>query len=625
MLLEAGADPNAQDADGKTPLMLAALGGQLSTVRQMLTIADYQTLDTSGRSVFEYALEGKNVEVYKWLFRKYPLTEPQQKRLMIGALKMNMLEVVETLLERGGSYEVMDYANKVAAVPISTQVAWEEPLFWATYFGHADTVESMLNQGCAVKDAVDCKGRNLFHWCSIWGLACHSECLSKLVKAPGFNECLLMKGPDGCTPFETAELYGRSPNIVLLGGSPLEAPQHAFTFNDAVLVANKSGKPYMDMEFPANLDSLVHHRFKNHNKNHRFHNVEWCRPHEICDGMPRLDLSSVVGPEGGPGANPWLLAAVAASGEGHGIGHLFKTKDINDIGAYEIVFTFGDETVPIVVDDRIPCVDKVPFFGGVAQNNNIAFMLLEKALAKLFGSYSGIVSGVVSKKFKDSAMYKGMQNEALLESLHNMIHSRPGEGQAPAKSSRVDDMAEESILYECLMLFQVSVVLGTSVLGREGLLRTATMVSSWPVLELDEPTLRLGVNKPISVLPGFGTRICKPPCVSIKANVRARVTFEFADSRAAEACRLVQSNKKPTQQDLSQGKKFEWKRLWRHAVEGHDWNFSVHLDPSPYPYIMCFDDLPDEASLAFEVLSDKELEITQVEELDGLELSVQHL
>merc|ERR1711998_681058 len=201
---------------------------------------------------------------------------------MIGALKMNMMDVVETLLERGGRYIVMDMPEKLAPVPISTQVAWEEPLWWAAYFGHGALVEKLLTQGCAVKDAVDGAGRNLLHWCSIWGLSVHSEVLAQLVKAPGADECLSMTGPDGGTPYETAMQYGRSPNVVLLGGAPLSAPQHAYTYDDAVQISKRTEQPFVDLDFPANLDSLVHYRFEEDRKMDRFHNVEWCPPSDIC-------------------------------------------------------------------------------------------------------------------------------------------------------------------------------------------------------------------------------------------------------------------------------------------------------------------------------------------------------
>eukprot|EP00656_Telonema_subtile_P021621 TRINITY_DN2264_c0_g3_i1.p1 TRINITY_DN2264_c0_g3~~TRINITY_DN2264_c0_g3_i1.p1 ORF type:complete len:2123 (-),score=697.61 TRINITY_DN2264_c0_g3_i1:197-6565(-) len=615
MLLEAGANPNAQDADGKTPLMLAAKLGQLSTVRQIdqLKTADYSLLDTRGNSVFSYALDGSNVAVYSWLARKYPLTEAQQKRLMMDAIKMNMMDVVETLMERGGRYIVMDLPEKLTPVPISTQVAWEEPLWWAAYYGHADTVEQMLNHGCSVKDAVDSTGRNLYHWCSIWGLACHTEVLAKLVKAAGFEDCMAKRGVDGLTPIETAISQGRTPNVVLLGGDSEAAPQRANSHADAVSIAMDTGKPFCDVDFPPCLDSLMHHRFEGNKKMTRFHNVEWCRPDEICEGTPRLDLSELGTPAAGPAANVWLMAAACATSEGaHGVGHLFRTRDLNAHGAYELCFKFGEEEVTVLVDDRIPCIDKVPFFGGLAPNNNIAFMLLEKALAKLMGSYSGLSAGIVSNKFKDSMLYESLKEQALEEAVHSLVHKSGGTRQV-YEESRMDVAAQESIMYECLMLFQVSAVLGTSSEGRAGLLKTAGMVASWP--ELDLPITKANNDEPISVLPGVGTKICKPPCVSIKANVKARVTLEFSDERAAAACRVVQTS--------SAGG--EWRRIWRHAVPEQPHNFSVQLEASPQPYIVCFDEPEAGTSLAFDVFSDKELDISQVEELEDLELSVSHL
>jgi hypothetical protein len=315
----------------------------------------------------------------------------------------------------------------------------------------------------------------------------------------------------------------------------------------------------------------------------------------------------------------WLIAAACATSDGaHGVGHLFKTRDLNPQGAYELSFKFGDEQVDVLIDDRIPCIDKVPFYGGLADNNNIAFMLLEKALAKLMGSYSGLTSGVVSNKFKESMLYQSLKDQALQDEVHNLVHTsgmRPSVDDQKTQPSRVDLAAQDSIMYECLMLFQVSAVLGTSAQGRDGLLHTACLLAQWPELSL--PPFPSSNEEPISILPGSGTKICKPPCVAIKANVRApTATFEFEDPRAAAACRVVHT---------SHGEDAPWRRLWRHAVADSTSDFSVQLDPSPDYYLVCFDEPEEGTSLAFQVFSDKELDIHWVEPVDDMEMSVEHL
>lgn len=70
------------------------------------------------------------------------------------------------------------------------------------------------------------------------------------------------------------------------------------------------------------------------------------------------------------------------------IENVFITKQINEAGIYELNLFQGGREVRVVVDDFIPCNQ----FGKAAFSSNhgkeIWVMILEKAYAKLHGSYS---------------------------------------------------------------------------------------------------------------------------------------------------------------------------------------------------------------------------------------------
>jgi Calpain family cysteine protease len=49
----------------------------------------------------------------------------------------------------------------------------------------------------------------------------------------------------------------------------------------------------------------------------------------------------------------------------------------------------------VLVDDRIPCVDKQPILSRCKDINETWVSLLEKAYAKLYGCYEALISGTI--------------------------------------------------------------------------------------------------------------------------------------------------------------------------------------------------------------------------------------
>lgn len=49
----------------------------------------------------------------------------------------------------------------------------------------------------------------------------------------------------------------------------------------------------------------------------------------------------------------------------------------------------------VIVDDRIPCVDKQPVFSRCKDLKETWVSLLEKAYAKLYGCYEALISGTI--------------------------------------------------------------------------------------------------------------------------------------------------------------------------------------------------------------------------------------
>jgi len=83
------------------------------------------------------------------------------------------------------------------------------------------------------------------------------------------------------------------------------------------------------------------------------------------------------------------------------IERLFITKEWNKEGIYRVRICKGGSWREVTIDDLIPCEPRgEPIFTG-CDNNEIWVMLLEKAYAKVHGSYYLLSGGFVHEALSD--------------------------------------------------------------------------------------------------------------------------------------------------------------------------------------------------------------------------------
>ncbi|XP_044291240.1 calpain-12-like [Varanus komodoensis] len=136
--------------------------------------------------------------------------------------------------------------------------------------------------------------------------------------------------------------------------------------------------------------------------------VVWKRPKEICqnpvfisqDGMNVSDVRQ------GSLGNCWFVAAAAALTLYPGILRKVVPKDQgfqgkDYAGIFHFQFWHFGQWVDVVVNDRLPTLDGKLLFVHSAQENEFWMPLLEKAYAKLNGSYAAIWGGFLTESFVD--------------------------------------------------------------------------------------------------------------------------------------------------------------------------------------------------------------------------------
>lgn len=132
-LLQRGLDPNARNAKGETPLMVAARQVSVKACRMLLEAgADARLCDHTGRSALSYALGSDNAELVE-LLRLSGVPEPKEQ-VFLQAVAAGDADAVNRL---AGTVVLRDEPGGIGYVAMKT----------AVFAGHEDIARLLMNRG----------------------------------------------------------------------------------------------------------------------------------------------------------------------------------------------------------------------------------------------------------------------------------------------------------------------------------------------------------------------------------------------------------------------------------------------------------------------------------------------